>query len=127
MAPIAHVNDSEIGSKDQDEFVTIRPRQVALSHQRAAESAKPRFSPMPWLIGGGLVLLVALGLWVFLYLPDRIQQPVLVRAPEPPVVTPAPQPAVAAAAPHMEPTAAPYEELQIERERKRAQETLARF
>ena len=73
-------------------------------------------------------MLAALGIWVFLYLPDRIEQPVIARSPSAPAATTTPQAARPAAAdPLAEPAAAPYQELQIERERKRAQETLARF
>jgi tetratricopeptide (TPR) repeat protein len=77
-----------------------------------------------WLAGAGLVLLLAVGAWVFVYLPDRIQPPASV--PTPPAAAGNVQPQAAAAS-RPEDQVAPYEALQIERERRRAQETLARF
>ena len=111
----------------QDEFVTIRPRQVVLTHRNEVAGPGLRLSIGMLLTGGALVLLVASAVWVFLYLPGRVEHAVAAaqtRSSAP--VAPAQAEAATKAAPA--PTGpAPYEALQIDRERKRAQETLARF
>ena len=109
----------------QDEFVTIRPRQVALSRQPDKPNSTSRISVGVLLVGAGATLLIAIGVWVFLYLPSESASPAA-----PPVQ--AANTAVAQTQPAAQPAptvvgAAPYEALQIDRERKRAQETLARF
>jgi tetratricopeptide (TPR) repeat protein len=109
----------------QDEFVTIRPRQVALSHQNDAATRRP-ISIGLILVGAGLVLLIAIAVWVFMYLPARVERNVAAT----PAAAPLPKAAAApaeVAAPPVVIGKPPYEEIQIERERKRAQETLARF
>ena len=106
----------------QDEFVTIRPRQVALSSQSESASPRPHLSVGMLLVGAGLTLLIAIAVWVFLYLPARTPLAVA-QAP-----TPTTRPATTEPTATPKPTGpAPYEALQIDRERKRAQETLAQF
>jgi len=115
----------------QDEFVTIRPRQVALSRPADARTTRPRISIAMILTAGAVALVLAISAWVFLYLPSHVS------ISEPTAATTAPNAASNATptttAPS-EPAAAaqpsgpaPYEAIQIERERKRAQETLAGF
>jgi tetratricopeptide (TPR) repeat protein len=112
-------------STGEDEFVTIRPRQVALSRPSEAPRARTPISLGMIFAGAGAAVLIAIALWVFLYLPTHVVAPT---AP-PPVVAQTPtSEASAPAAPAAAPTgAAPYEAIQIDRERKRAQETLAQF
>jgi len=110
-------------SNGQDEFVTIRPRRVALSHQGGTQRARSRISLGMVLVAAGVVLLLAVAVWVFMYLPGRVE------VAEPPIrsaAAPAAPPEAAAPAPVVV-GKAPYEALQIDRERKRAQETLASF
>ena len=114
-------------SNGQDEFVTIRPRRVALSHQTGAPARGARI--LNRHAAGGRrrrSLLIAVALWVFHVSAARVElrrcrraacqlQPAAPHRPMPPLTPPA---AVGTA---------PYEALQIDRERKRAQETLANF
>ena len=60
-------------SNGQDEFVTIRPRRVALSHQTGAQGARSRFSLGMVLVAAAVVLLTAIAVWVFMYLPARVE------------------------------------------------------
>jgi tetratricopeptide (TPR) repeat protein len=108
---------------DQDEFVTIRPRRVALSHRSGTQRSRQRVSLGQVLAGAGLILLIAVAVWVFMYLPGRVEL-AEERAPETPLTAPAGAPAPPAS---LVAGKAPYEALQIDRERKRAQETLAAF
>ncbi len=78
------------------------------------------------LVGAGTIMLIAVALWVFLYLPGRVEHSVAAG----PQKTASAVPALAEAVAKPPPVAtgpAPYEALQIDRERKRAQEMLARF
>jgi tetratricopeptide (TPR) repeat protein len=115
-------------STGEDEFVTIRPRQVALSRPNDAPRARKQISLGMIFAAAGAALLIAIALWVFLYLPSHVVAPT---TPPPPVAaaqTPAASEAPAQAAPTPAPSGpAPYEAIQIDRERKRAQETLAQF
>lgn len=111
-------------SNDQDEFVTIRPRRVALSHQTGAPGARAKLSLTMVFVAGAIVLLVAIAVWVFMYLPAHVE------VAEKPAATPPAAPTATQQAESPAPVVvgkAPYEALQIERERKRAQETLAKF
>ena len=112
-------------SAGQDEFVTIRPRQVALSRQQDKLNPVRGRSIGVLLVGAGATLLIAIGVWVFLYLPGRsappAADPVQAANTAAPKTQPETQPAPTVVA------TAPYAALQIDRERKRAQETLARF
>ncbi len=120
-------------STGQDEFVTIRPRQVALSRTNDAPgSRRPRVSIGRVLAAAGVALLIAVSAWVFVYLPGHVA-PIASREPataQTPPAEGAASNATAPAAPAAPPQVtgpAPYEAIQIERERKRAQDTLARF
>ncbi len=114
-------------SNGQDEFVTIRPRQVALTRRDEAADGGTRISIGMLLMGAGTIVLIAVALWVFLYLPGHVEHaPVTVASHPAAPAAPAPADSVAKAPPAPA-GAAPYEALQIDRERKRAQETLANF
>jgi tetratricopeptide (TPR) repeat protein len=117
-------------SNGQDEFVTIRPRQVALSHQNDGPGPRGPISLGMVLTGAGLALLIAIAVWVFMYLPGSVERQSAAQALQ------TPKPAAPGTAKAAEPAATnpavvvgkpPYEALQIDRERKRSQETLARF
>ncbi len=114
-------------STGQDEFVTIRPRQVALTHQQNAASAGSRISIRMLLVGAATTVLVALALWVFLYLPSHVERAPVTVAHPPAASATTPPAAPVATAPPVSTGVAPYEAMQIDRERKRAQETLAKF
>ena len=114
-------------STGEDEFVTIRPRQVALSRpNEPAPQVRTPISLGMVFAAGGAALLIAIAVWVFLYLPAHVTAPASSVAATPPTTaeTAAAPPAAAAPAPT---GPAPFEALQIDRERKRAQETLAQF
>lgn len=114
---------------DQDDFVTIQPRKVALSHREEpqGETAPARTTNGPhrwaWV---GIGVLALLGLWVFVFLPGQISPPSRKAPPaasEPTAATPAP----ATPSQRGEPAPLPYQQVQSERERKRAQDTLSSF
>ena len=115
---------------EQDDFVTIRPRQVTLSHREEAqrspaESTDQRASPR--LIYIGLGILVALGLWVFVFLPDQVATPSRVPSQTvSPGATEVPETTPAAVSQGAE-TPPPFQQLQTDRERERAQDTLSSF
>ena len=115
-------------STGEDEFVTIRPRQVPLS--RAADAVRPR---VPISLGmvfaaAGAVLLIAIAMWVFLYLPKHVAVPAPVAQAPAALSSPNGGATEQAAPPPAVPTGpAPFEAIQIDRERKRAQEMLAQF
>jgi tetratricopeptide (TPR) repeat protein len=108
-------------NSEQDQFIKARPRQVDTG-PAPAESRHPPRAMTAWLGGSGLVLLLAIGIWIFVFLPDQIERPVV--APPVPTTTTAP---AAASKGNEKPEPPPYEALQVERERQRAQATLARF
>lgn len=117
---------------EQDDFVTIRPRQVVLSHREESEAppAEPRSQHSNQrFIYLGLGILLALGLWVFVFLPDQVSMvsrtPSRTALPDATdLADPMPatdrQPAGGAAPP-------PFQQLQTDRERERAQDTLSSF
>jgi len=115
-------------STGEDEFVTIRPRPVSLSVANDADRPRAAISLGMVFAAAGAVLLVAIALWVFLYLPKHVAVPAPVA--QAPAAQGLPNGATEAAppAPAATPTGpAPFEAIQIDRERKRAQETLAQF
>jgi tetratricopeptide (TPR) repeat protein len=107
-------------NSEQEEFIKARPRQVDVGPVPAA-SRQPRLAMTPWLVGSGLALLLAIGVWIFVFLPDRIERPTVAAS------APATAPAAAPAGASEKPEPPPFEALQLERERQRAQATLARF
>ena len=111
----------------QDEFVTIRPRQVALSHQNEKAGTDRTISIGMILVAAGLTLLVAVAVWVFLYLPGRVEREQTASAQAEAAAPSTSTAPAAATTPPVIVGKAPYEAIQIDRERKRAQETLARF
>jgi tetratricopeptide (TPR) repeat protein len=106
-------------TSEHDEFIKARPRRV--DADRPSADARQGRSTTVWLAGSGLALLLALGVWIFVFLPGHI---------EPPSVAPV-APTSRAAAPQasavQQPDLPPYEALQAERARQRAQATLARL
>jgi tetratricopeptide (TPR) repeat protein len=115
-------------STGEDEFVTIRPRQVALSHASDVAQTRAPISLTMVFAAAGAVLLVAIALWVFLYLPKHVTVPAPTPAPPATATTGAAEQTASAAPAAAAPTGpAPFEAIQIDRERKRAQETLAQF
>ncbi len=115
----------------QDEFVTIRPRQVTLTHAQEGAGTRQRISIAMILVVASLTLLIAIAVWVFLYLPEH-EQAELTSAPatdassEPSVPAAASTAAVTKTAPPVIGTP-PYAAIQIDRQRKLAQDMLARF
>lgn len=108
--------EAHLMTSDANDFVTIRPRQVPLT--TAAEPAPlQRSSPRRLLPIAGIVLLVIAAAWVFFFMPDRV------------VEAPATVQGSGAAAPSRrgDAPAAPFERMTHERERKAAQDLLARF
>ena len=114
-------------SNGQDEFVTIRPRQVALTRRDEAAGPGTRISIGMLLVGAGTVLLIAVALWVFLYLPGHVERAPVAVAPQPRRRLRRHRPSPSRKRRPPSTGAAPYEAMQIDRERKRAQETLANF
>ncbi len=110
-----------------DEFVTIRPRQVELTHSQGAQLARRSISIAMILTAASLTVLVAIAVWVFLYLPEHEQAEPASSPPAEPSSQSGPAPAVVAKTAPPVMGKPPYEALQIDRERKRAQEMLARF
>jgi len=110
-------------STGEDEFVTIRPRQVALSHASDVARTRTPISLGMVFAAAGAALVIAIALWVFFYLPKHVGvPPPAIQAPAATgIAEPAPAPTAAPTGP------APFEAIQIDRERKRAQETLAQF
>ena len=112
-------------SNDGD-FVTVRPREVRLTHRETAPDER-RFTP-PSLTtlaaGGGIVALLVV---VFLFAPSFAPTPQVESSP--PVAAPVvPIPgAPATAPPQEEPEQPPLEKLIADRERARAQDTLSRY
>ncbi len=106
-------------TNDPDEFITIRSRDVTpgAATKHADLSSTRNLSSR--LTVAGLLVLLAIGAWIFIFLPDRIERPV--------IEAESGAAAVAASRSPAEHEPAPYEALQIDRERQRAQETLARF
>ena len=117
---------------EQDDFVTIRPRQVVLSHHEESEAqpAEPRpLHTNQRIIYIGLGILMALGLWVFVFLPDQVST--VSRTPSRtalPGATDVADPTPAAGNQTGSSTAPPpFQQLQTDRERERAQDTLSSF
>jgi tetratricopeptide (TPR) repeat protein len=125
---------------EQDDFVTIRPRQVVLSHREEAE-APPVESPEgpanQRLIYIGLGVLMVLGLWVFVFLPDQVTPFARVptgAASDTTDATDATDVSGATPTPLTQRTQTggteappPFQQLQTDRERERAQDTLSSF
>ena len=111
-------------SNDPD-FVTVRPREVRLSHRGDAQPDAPRRpAPSPLLLAAGLAVIAVL-LVVFVYLPGKIVVPGGVSdrgAPAAPAEVGARRRGST-----NEPEQAPLAALQSERERSRAQDTLAQY
>ena len=111
---------------NSDDFTTIQPRKVKLSHQSNPSSPEARNQQASywWLLLPGIALLA--GIWVFFVLPEHIDSPkvTLPRSPDTsgPVHSTAPESALSASE-----TVAPLKQMELERARKKAQETLARY
>ena len=118
---------------EQDDFVTIRPRQVVLSHREEpqAQPSEPRDARAnPRSIYIGLGILMVLGLWVFVFLPDQVTVPS--RLPSQTVSPGSTDASVSVPAAVTQPAGAteappPFAQLQTDRERERAQDTLSSF
>ncbi len=117
---------------EQDDFVTIRPRQVVLSHHEESEAqpAEPRpLHTNQRIIYIGLGILMALGLWVFVFLPDQVSTVSRTPSRTPlPGATDVADPTPAAGNQTGSSTAPPpFQQLQTDRERERAQDPLSSF
>ncbi len=110
-------------SEKQDDFKTIQPRKVKLSHHLETDSipSVEKKSSSLWLIALPLAALSAV-VWIFFFLPAQVTKPV----PVLPRLSPQPQ-VSAPQVPQPTPSIAPLQQLELERARKKTQETLARY
>jgi len=115
----------------QDDFVTIRPRRAPLAG--VAEASIPGVAVAQrapadgphWVkrfgLAGVIMVLVGLIVWVFVFLPSRIDAPLLTAPPTASTAAPSVSPSPTAAAD------APFQSLQQDLERRKVQGLLARF
>src|SRR4029450_9519917 len=109
---------------NESDFVTVRPREVRLTHRERAKDGRSFTLPSvrTMAIGGAGVIVVAA---LFVFAPSWVPSPA-VEPPSPSVPSPVLVPGAIAPKTKAEPEQPPLERMIAERERARAQDTLSK-